>query len=140
MGPAEKVYFHKPKNFPKMSTTKKPFKEESSFGAVFCSTLQLFLILCLCLFLIEKRRLEATRIREKYPDRIPVIAEKDTKSTIPDIDKKKYLVPSDLTVAQFIFVIRKRIELETEQALFLQVNNKLPPVGKSSSVRYISCQ
>lgn len=71
-------------------------------------------------FVAEKRKAEAGRIRSKYPDRIPVsypsmtasrdstgrvlpttcqvIAEKAPKSDIQDIDKKKYLVPSDLTV------------------------------------------
>ena len=43
----------------------------------------------------KNRKKEADRIREKYPDRVPIIVEKSTKSTdIPDIDKKKYLVPS----------------------------------------------
>ena len=31
-------------------------------------------------------------MREKYPDRIPVIVERAAGSDIPDIDKKKYLV------------------------------------------------
>merc|ERR1719231_1205192 len=44
----------------------------------------------------EKRAAEAKRIRSKYPDRIPVICEKAKNSSIPDIDKKKYLVPADL--------------------------------------------
>jgi len=30
-----------------------------------------------------------------------VICERDPRSDIPDIDKKKYLVPADLTVSQF---------------------------------------
>lgn len=34
------------------------------------------------------------RIREKYPDRIPVIVEKAEKSDIPDIDKKKHVFTS----------------------------------------------
>ncbi len=51
---------------------------------------------------MEKRRAEAARIRAKYPDRIPVICEKNDKSDITDIDKKKYLVPADLTVGQFV--------------------------------------
>ena len=38
----------------------------------------------------EKRKQEAGRIRDKYPDRIPVIVEKADKSDIVDIDKKKY--------------------------------------------------
>ncbi|EXB37092.1 hypothetical protein L484_020884 [Morus notabilis] len=37
----------------------------------------------------EKRRAEAARIRDKYPDRIPVIVEKAERSDIPNIDKKK---------------------------------------------------
>ncbi|KAL1417654.1 hypothetical protein MTO96_026701 [Rhipicephalus appendiculatus] len=46
----------------------------------------------------EKRRSEGDKIRRKYPDRVPVIVEKAPKARIGDLDKKKYLVPSDLTV------------------------------------------
>lgn len=85
----------------------------------------------------EKRKAEAGRIRAKYPDRIPVIAEKAPKSDIPDIDKKKYLVPSDLTVGQFVYVIRKRIKLQPEKAIFVFVNNKtLPPTAALMSQVY----
>ncbi|GMI96197.1 autophagy 8f [Hibiscus trionum] len=70
---------------------------------------------------LEKRRAEAARIREKYPDRIPVIVEKAERSDIPNIDKKKYLVPADLTVGQFVYVIRKRIKLSAEKAIFIFV-------------------
>jgi GABA(A) receptor-associated protein len=85
----------------------------------------------------EKRLVESKRIREKYPDRVPVIAEKASKSDIPDIDKKKYLVPSDLTVGQFVYVIRKRIKLQQEKAIFIFVNEKtLPPTAALMSQVY----
>jgi hypothetical protein len=58
-----------------------------------------------------------------------VIVEKAEKSDIPDIDKKKYLVPADLTVGQFVYVIRKRIKLSPEKAIFIFVKNVLPPTG-----------
>jgi len=74
----------------------------------------------------EKRQAEAARICEKYPDRIPVIVEKASRSDIPDIDKKKYLVPADLTVGQFVYVIRKRVKLNSEKAIFVFVSNVLP--------------
>ncbi|TMS35527.1 hypothetical protein L596_002914 [Steinernema carpocapsae] len=74
----------------------------------------------------EKRRAEGEKIRKKYPDRIPVIVEKAPKSKLRDLDKKKYLVPSDLTVGQFYFLIRKRIHLRPEEALFFFVNNVIP--------------
>lgn len=76
----------------------------------------------------EKRKAEADRIKLKYPDRIPVIVEKAPKCTLPDIDKQKYLVPS-LSWGQFTYVIRKRIKLAQDEALFVYVNNTLPPAA-----------
>ncbi|KAK9845688.1 hypothetical protein WJX84_006376 [Apatococcus fuscideae] len=78
---------------------------------------------------LERRQAEAGRIRDKYPDRIPVIVEKAEKSDIPDIDKKKYLVPSELTIGQFVYVIRKRIKVSPEKAIFMFVKNVLPPTA-----------
>uniref|UniRef100_A0A8C5X896 GABA type A receptor-associated protein n=1 Tax=Malurus cyaneus samueli TaxID=2593467 RepID=A0A8C5X896_9PASS len=84
----------------------------------------------------EKRRCEGEKIRKKYPDRVPVIVEKAPKARIGDLDKKKYLVPSDLTVGQFYFLIRKRIHLRAEDALFFFVNN-LSRSGKTSKSQKI---
>ncbi|KAG6506090.1 hypothetical protein ZIOFF_031405 [Zingiber officinale] len=84
----------------------------------------------------ERRQAEAARIREKYPDRIPVIVEKAERSDIPDIDKKKYLVPADLTVGQFVYVVRKRIKLSAEKAIFIFVKNSLPPTAAMMSAIY----
>lgn len=87
-------------------------------------------------FPLKKRKDESTRIRKKYPDRIPVIVEKAKNTEIDDIDKKKYLVPSELTVGQFVYVIRKRIKLSPEQAIFLFIDNKLPPTASLMSQIY----
>eukprot|EP00035_Acanthoeca_spectabilis_P019851 m.429937 g.429937 ORF g.429937 m.429937 type:complete len:129 (-) comp17093_c0_seq1:232-618(-) len=92
----------------------------------------------------EKRKAEAEKIRSKYDDRIPVIVEKARNADIAEIDKKKYLVPGDLTVAQFTYVIRKRIKLSAEQALWVFVetteNGKksqvLPPTSHSMAAVY----
>ena len=65
-----------------------------------------------------------------------VIVEKAEKSDIPDLDKKKYLVPADLTVGQFVYVIRKRIKLSPEKAIFVFVNNVLPPTAALMSSIY----
>lgn len=86
---------------------------------------------------LEKRKEESAKIRTKYPDRIPVICEKHSgASDIPDIDKKKYLVPSDLTAGQFLYVVRKRMKLAPEKAIFIFVNNTLPPSGDLMSQIY----
>lgn len=76
---------------------------------------------------IEKRRNEFIRIKTKYPDRIAIICERDDArgQILPQIDKKKFLIPCDLTVASFIMVLRKRIHLRPECALCLMINGKI---------------
>ncbi len=77
----------------------------------------------------EERYQESSKIRDKYPDRIPIIVEQGTSCNLPPIDKKKYLVPMDLTVGQFIHTIRKRMKLDPEKAIFIFINNVLPPTS-----------
>lgn len=78
-------------------------------------------------FTLDDRCNEAVKIMEKYPSRIPIIVEKNDKCTFQDIDKRKYLVPKDLSMHQFTFIIRKRIKLNPSQAIFLMINNTLCP-------------
>nr|XP_058934712.1 gamma-aminobutyric acid receptor-associated protein-like [Kogia breviceps] len=77
----------------------------------------------------EKRRSEGEKIRKKYLDRFPVIVEKAPKARVGDVDKRKCLLPSDLTVGQFYFLTRKRIHLRALDALFSFVNNVIPPTS-----------
>lgn len=39
-------------------------------------------------------------------------------------------MPADLTVGQFVYVIRKRIKVSPEKAIFMFVRNVLPPTGE----------
>lgn len=77
----------------------------------------------------DERRDESLRVLNKYNGRIPVICEQMKNSTLNEMDKKKFLVPNNLTIGQFIFILRKRIKLSESQALFLFVNNTLVPIG-----------
>merc|ERR1712127_609067 len=72
----------------------------------------------------EKRKAEADKIRERYPDRIPVICEKSNTSKLPDIDKTKYLVPNDLSAYHFNYIIRKRIKLPETGSPYFFVNGR----------------
>ena len=74
----------------------------------------------------ENREKESKNIISKYPDRIPVIVEKQAMSDVIDIDKNKFLVPCDLTVGQFVYVIRKRMKMPPEKAIFVFVDNQIP--------------
>jgi GABA(A) receptor-associated protein len=75
---------------------------------------------------IDKRIKESNKIRAKYEDRIPIIVEKSSKSKLQDIDKNKFLVPETLTIGQFLYIIRKRVKLNSNDALFIFINNILP--------------
>ncbi|MED6284468.1 Gamma-aminobutyric acid receptor-associated protein-like 1 [Characodon lateralis] len=86
--------------------------------------------------LLEVRRAEGERVRAKHPDKIPIIVERALRSRAPELDKKKYLVPSDLTVGQLCFLIRQRMSLRPEEALFFFVNNSLPPSSCPLSTVY----
>lgn len=85
---------------------------------------------------IKFRILETTRIREKYPERIPVIVKRSAGSTLNEINKSKYLVPNDMTLSQFIFIIRQRIKLESDKAIFVFINNLLPPLSSTMMSLY----
>ena len=81
-------------------------------------------------YTFEQRYEEAMRIIQKFPGRVPVIVERGSNAkTVPLIDKQKFLVPGDLTLGQFVFVIRKRMELMSESALFCFVGGTLPTTG-----------
>jgi GABA(A) receptor-associated protein len=91
-------------------------------------------------FLFEERHSESKRVLLKYPDRIPLICEKDsrTRTNCPNIDKNKYLVPRDLTLGQFIYVIRKRIRMPPEKAIFVFINGSIFPNSRFISSLYDS--
>ena len=84
----------------------------------------------------QKRISESKKIMNKYPQRVPIIVEKCDKSQINNIDKHKYLVPKDLNMNQFVYIIRKRIKLDKSQSIFLMINNTICPSNKPIGVVY----
>ena len=82
---------------------------------------------------LKHRKDESARIKHKYPTRCPIIVQKHDEfdKNIPTIDKSKYLVPGDLSVSQMLYVIRKRMKLSPERALyiFVGVNYTMPPTS-----------
>lgn len=68
-----------------------------------------------------KRRAESDKIRAKYPHRIPIILEQAHATDFPlkNNMKRKFLVPGELTVGQFLYTVRRRLELPASIAIFL---------------------
>lgn len=84
---------------------------------------------------LVKRVLESQNILFKYPDRIPVIVETFSTST-PTLSKNKFIVPKDLSVGQFLYILRKKIQLDPKHSIYLFVRNILPPISKTMSEVY----
>jgi len=87
---------------------------------------------------LEQRTNECIRIKNKHPDKVPIIVCKAKGCTLGDIDKSKFLTPKDLTLGQFIYVVRKRIKLNPEEALFILINNMIIPAKSTLSEIYDS--
>jgi len=88
-------------------------------------------------FDFDSRLAEAINIKTRHPDRIPVIVERYPGATqeINDIDRNKYLLRGELTVAMFMKVLRERIKLNETATMYLflpAVNNKTAIIPNTS--------
>jgi len=62
------------------------------------------------------------KLRDKYPDKIPVVINKDKScKTLEDIKPLKYLIQEYITVRQLLFLVRKRIQVDKNESLYLYV-------------------
>jgi GABA(A) receptor-associated protein len=88
-------------------------------------------------FTLQQRLNDSNNVLKKYPDRIPVICEKNIKERSNYIlDKKKYLVPYDLTIGQFIYILRTRMRLSSDKALYIYINGIIPTTSSLISSLY----
>ena len=97
-----------------------------------------------------ERQLESSKIRKKYPHRIPVIVNPakiktqshsaynpygnnnnngrshNSNNGSPEITQHKFLVQDDLCLAQFYYSVRKKIKIRSDQALFFFCEGQIP--------------
>ncbi|XP_068176868.1 microtubule-associated proteins 1A/1B light chain 3C isoform X1 [Antennarius striatus] len=105
----------------------KSFKQRKSFGK--CRSHRLTggirtLPSRLCFCPAATRKQEVAGIRSKFPNKIPVIIERyEREKYLPPLDKTKFLVPHELTMTQFVTVIRNRMALLPSQAFYLLINS-----------------
>lgn len=76
---------------------------------------------------------EAKKIRNKYPDRIPVICDRSRYSTgLPEIAKRKFVVPGTMLCGEFKYMIHKHLaealmgDSKAEQTIYIFVNGLAP--------------
>ena len=74
----------------------------------------------------EDRLQESTKVKGKYSNKVPIVVTKTQNCKLPDIDRNKYLVSDDMVLSQFLYTIRKRIKLESSEALFFFIGDVVP--------------
>ena len=73
---------------------------------------------------LEKRIEQFKKIQKDFPNKVPIILERSQKCTINKIIKTKYILSNELTMSEFIKIIREKLEIEPERALFFLANGK----------------
>ena len=88
-------------------------------------------------FTLNERKSESARVKKKFPNRIPIIVEKGgNNKNVPEIDKHKFLTPTELTFGQFAYVLRKRLKIDSEVGVFYFINNKMFPMSDTLATIY----
>ena len=92
-------------------------------------------------FSFEQRKNEASSMIRKYPNRYPVIIEKDpNEKRLPNLDKYRYMVPGEFTIGTILNEVRKRLVkkggISQQDAIFLFVNKKIPCTSSLISTIY----
>lgn len=81
---------------------------------------------------LEERINTSNIIKLKYKNRLPVIV--DSNNNL-ELEKHKYIVPKDLSITQFIYIIRKKLNVDPTQSIYLMCNNKL--ISSSYSINFV---
>ena len=85
---------------------------------------------------LKNRVEESSKILLKYPDRVPIICEKNNKDSGRELEKKKYLINKNVTIGEFLFYIRKNLLINEYTALFLLIGDVIPPNNSTFGLLY----
>lgn len=73
----------------------------------------------------EERVTQSQYLIEKYPTKIPVILQRcNTDRRLTRIDQNKYLIPVDTTVAGLLQILRRRLDLNHNIAVYIFCSEK----------------
>ena len=77
--------------------------------------------------------LKGIQLRERYPNRIPIVINemKDTDFKLRKIKKNKFLVPKEMTMGEFIAHVRKYADIKSTECIYFLVNKLLVPTSQT---------
>lgn len=73
-------------------------------------------------YTLQQRQKEVKSLSMRHPSRVPVLIYAADNSQ-PKIEKNKYLVPKEISMSQFLYIIKKYISIQSNEAIFLYTKN-----------------
>lgn len=75
-----------------------------------------------------QRMREVDSVRKEHPNKVPVIIERyGHENQLPPLDRSKFLIPEHVSVGELIKILRRRLQLNSSQSIFLIVNGRNLP-------------
>ena len=71
---------------------------------------------------LEERKAECEKIARFWPDKIPIVVEKNLTSKLADVPKAKLLCPKLYSYSQFLMCLRMKLKLGKDDSLFVFIN------------------
>lgn len=79
---------------------------------------------------------EAEMIKKFHSDKVPILIKKASRSKLKDVTNNKILILKSFNVYKLIMVIKKKIDLNKTEALYLFVDNNLLQAGQTMEEIY----
>ena len=74
-------------------------------------------------------------LHQKYPNQVAVIVRRMEGSALPELSSNKFIVPKDLSVAQWLYIMRRqKLKINETQNIYFFVDTGLQSDGKSVEI------
>ncbi|CAG9311345.1 unnamed protein product [Blepharisma stoltei] len=80
---------------------------------------------------LQQRKIECQKIMQSHPNQIPIILENDKEINDSKTMENRFLVPKRFKFQEFIFNLRKNMNLPKTSALFISIGGHLPALDKT---------
>jgi len=86
----------------------------------------------------EDRREQSRKILTKYPDRVPVVVERAPSGpSIGVLEKSKFLLPYEATVAGFMNTLRRQVVANSSDGFYMFCGDKNVLVSGSNTFQHL---